>query len=543
MLTSDSRTYNLDGTEGAGRIISFTNINGATIEKTLDRPDLYKDNGDGVIDDLAEAEMIFGGAGKQWRENLLNLFRTLKTSRQIPTLTRPGWQRDRAGDVVGFMCPTGQYIDAGRDGPTMRLHSNATVKDRETGGTFEGWQKAASAAERFYAGNFHWTFGLAAGFVGPILGLIGGESCGCNLSGDSSMGKTIAQKLASSVWASPAPKAGVFFPLNMTTNAIEDLASIGSESVLALDDIGNMARPADLPPLLFGMSSGAGKSRKAGREAGLSAGAEYLVFGILSNEHSLRVAIEKALGPGAYKTGLSARFPDIDVTGCKRRDDSVIAALESVKSHFGHAGPEFIRYLIENEWIDRKEELGSNIAAAVDKIAGEDAAPAQRRAAKIFALVQIAGELACDAGLMDRKRAVRLSVKIAFDRFKNSDEGRATEGAVSMLDGLRSYLTRAMGREIIPADAVEDAHYSDVKGWYTPDLFILDAGAVSDVSKLGLSGKLSGLLAALNAIGALEKSGRNNSHKVLPQDVTPTGGDNRERMVKNYRIKRDVLEV
>ena len=321
--------------------------------------------------------------------------------------------------------------------------------------------------------------------------------------------------------------------MNSTSNAIEDLASVGSESFLALDEIGAMPRPQDISAILFGLSTGAGKSRKAGRGAGLADDAEFLTFTMFTNERPLRSVVTDA--GGDYKTGLSVRFPDLDVTGGMRVSADVIKAMEAVKSNFGHAGPLFIRWMIKEGMHNRGNEIRKRIDSAAKALAG-DATPAQARAANVFALVQIAGELACEAGILSDVKAVQNAVKTAWVTFKNSDEGKATEGEASLLDGFRSWLVRSMGGQIIAAADQDAPNYREVLGWHTPKEIILDWGSLADMQRMGLSGSRAGLVKALDDLGALIKSGKNNSHNKLPAEV---GGGK----VANLRINRVKLEV
>ncbi|WP_347313206.1 DUF927 domain-containing protein [Defluviimonas sp. SAOS-178_SWC] len=527
------RASNLAGDAGAGRIIHFENENGAPVEITLSMADLIRDGGGGVLEVLADAGMRLYVGGKKSRDAVLNLFRQIAPKRQIATVPRPGWVRDRGGNIAGYLCPTGEYIAVAGAIP-YRLSTAATVKDRQPMGTLAGWQAAADAAFAPIgdaAPNFFWIVGLSAAFAGPLLSLAGMDACGFNFSGESSKGKTLALILGTTAWTTPRDKKGVLFTMNATSNALEDLAAIGSESFLALDELGAMQRPQDLASILFGLSTGAGKSRKAGRGAGLADDAEFQSFAVMTNERSLRALITGA--GGDYKTGISARFPDLDVTAGARVSADVIKRMESAKSNFGHAGPEFVRWLIRENWHVRGHDLRKRIDEAATALAG-DVNPAQARAAKVFGLVQIAGELACEAGILSDSAKVKAAVVTAWETFKASDEGKATEGETSLLEGFRSWLMRAIGREVIATEDREDPRFRDVVGWYTDTQFILDWHSITDVKRLGLNGTRAGLVKALETCGALEKSGKNNAHNKLPPEVG--GGE-----VRNIRLHRDKL--
>jgi len=530
------RSSNLTGDSDAGRIITFNNENGVIVEVTLDRADLFKSDGGGVIDVLARAGMEFHFGGRNGRSDFLDLLRAVKSNKRIPVARQGGWTQDQTGRVTGFLAPTGEYFPAQNDAPEMRLHSTAMVKDGQAHGTLENWKAAASAAHH----NFFWQFGLCAGFVGPVLGLIEGATCGVNFSGASSKGKTIALMLGTSCWATLASGMGLFNVMNSTPNAVEDLLTTASGATAGLDEIGAMQNTGDLTSMLFGASSGSGKSRKAGRGAGLAETAHFRTFVMTSHERSLKTTIKNA--GGDYKTGLSVRFPDIDVTENKIVDADVLAQLDLMKTNYGHAGPAFVRYLIKDRWHERKEELKARVSAAVDDIAGPDAAPALRRAAYVFALVQVAGLLAADAGLIEA-RPIKTAIKKAFSTFKTSDEGRATEGGEAILDSLRSWITLNMGKGLIPAAEAGEPGYGDVRGWYTDDLIILDYERFADTKGMRISGTREDAMAALAKIKALVKSGKNNKHNALPECVKADAAAPADRRARNVRIFRKVLGV
>src|SRR5215469_4967757 len=88
-------------------------------------------------------------------------------------------------------------------------------------GTYEDWQKATGAALDVEQCP-HWTLGAAAGFVGPVLGLCDLDTCGINLSGPTTRGKTTGVALGVSTWTSPLlTSGGLLRSMRATQTSIE----------------------------------------------------------------------------------------------------------------------------------------------------------------------------------------------------------------------------------------------------------------------------------------------------------------------------------
>ncbi|WP_426037922.1 DUF927 domain-containing protein [Cypionkella sp. TWP1-2-1b2] len=132
------RASNLAGDSDAGRIIAFKNENGAQIEKTIFMRDLISSTGAGILEDLANAGMKIYVRSKTDRDALLNLFTVMRVKRHIPTVPRPGWVRDNGGNIMGYMGPSGDYIEV-EAGKPCRLSTKATMKDKKTAGTLDGY--------------------------------------------------------------------------------------------------------------------------------------------------------------------------------------------------------------------------------------------------------------------------------------------------------------------------------------------------------------------------------------------------------------------
>ena len=147
-----------------------------------------------------------------------------------------------------------------------------------------------------------------------VQSLAGLDSCGINLSGLSSSGKTTAQRLAVSAWTSTAIGAGLLQSMRSTENAVEVFAQAASGTVLALDELAHADGRA-IAKLIYAIAGGQGKAR-------MTAGAilkqryAWSTYALLSSECSLE---EKVRADGAaWIAGMAVRIVDVDVTEVDR---------------------------------------------------------------------------------------------------------------------------------------------------------------------------------------------------------------------------------
>ncbi len=222
-------------------------------------------------------------------------------SREIILVSRPGWHSiPELSDPV-FVTPAGDVL-AAPSGCTLELAAAARPPGCARRGSLDGWRSAVAAAV-LTTNCPHWILGAAAGFAGPILALIGIDTCGINLSGLSTSGKTLAQKLAVSAWTSPRVGVGLLQSLRTTENAVEGLAQASTGTVLALDEMAHIDGQT-LGRLIYSVASGLGKARLTSNATARQR-YSWATFAILSGECSLE---EKVRGEGGnWLAGMAVR--------------------------------------------------------------------------------------------------------------------------------------------------------------------------------------------------------------------------------------------
>jgi hypothetical protein len=391
-------------------------------------------------------------------------------SREIILVSRPGWHWiPELSDPV-FVTPAGDVL-AAPAGCTLELAAAARLPGFARTGSLDGWRSAIAAA--VLATNCpHWILGAAAGFAGPILALIGLDTCGINLSGLSTSGKTLAQKLAVSAWTSPRIGIGLLQSLRTTENAVESLAQASTGTVLALDEMAHIDGQA-LGRLIYSVASGLGKARLTSHATARQR-YSWATFGILSGECSLE---EKVRGDGGnWLAGMAVRFPDVDVTEVNRSvPQTTLDAMAAIDEHFGHAGPAFAQGLVAHAYHRNPEPLRQIVLKAAHKIAGEGVDSAGIRAATAFGLLLAAGELAKAFRLLPAETKVAEAVQWGWQRFGASSDALALDPPAQVVATLRTWIAERWGVTIKPTEPGIDCFGSarvnnrESVGWYDDD--------------------------------------------------------------------------
>lgn len=479
-------------------LIEFKNHAGTSCTASVPLEEIAGDHGR-MVRSLANRGFPVGSCPND-KMNVARLFREASPPDGY-SLSAPGWQNDNAL----FMAPTGEVVGSA-GGLSYRLANGAGAECRETSGTLEGWSDAVRAA---HDGGMHFVIGALTGFVGPLLQLVDANSCGLVFSGKSSRGKSTAQGLGASVWANPKARKGVLHPLKATLNALESLACVGNGCVLALDEAGQ-GDDKDLGRLIFSLTSGASKARQT-VSGELRKGASWATFFTLSSELGVRELIERS--GRRYLPGMAARFPDVCVAGAKDVDMTTMARINAFKLNYGHAGPKFVKHLIDSGLASDPARIKTLATAALEAIIGDDPDGARRRAAEVFALLQVAGELAQVAGAFPPEVNVVKAVKDAWEMFQYSDEIEALDDVHVAIDNLRFGI---LSNWDVTIKSTEDAFnpQRSAKAWYNDEDIMLPKNYLVELS--GSVTKLMSLQKALHEQGLLNKNGAHYLHKYAP---------------------------
>ena len=440
--------------------------------------------------------------------------------REIVVVGRAGWHNDIAGcpDLI-FITPVGTVIGAPVE---LDLELDAAARmapDVAQAGTLEGWRAAVKAA--LEAGCEHWVLGIASSFAGAVVALTGLETCGINFSGLTTSGKTTSQRLAVSARSTPdIRRFGLLASARATDNAIEALAQRSTGTVLALDELAHVSGKI-IGKIIYMVTGGTGKSRMTA-EATLRESYSWATYAIFSGETSLE---QKVRGDGGeWLAGMAVRIIDIDVTGVKRTVDAdTLQRINEIERHYGHAGPAFVRALIENGLHHQPAALRERVLKAAAAIAGDSVADnvaadsAKIRAATPLAILMAAGELAKSFDLIPSETDVRGAVQWAWRRFSQSSDAAALDPEAQVIDSIRGWIAERWGVTVKNVDVDGGINNRETLAWYDETIIYIPRDRIREAAGNNLKESEIGAILHRRGLLAVKPEPDRNTTRWVPK--------------------------
>lgn len=389
----------------------------------------------------------------------------------------------------------------------------ANGDDYRQGGTLEGWQDSIGAK---CEGNPLLALGVCASLAGPLLYHVQRQGGGFHIVGDSSTGKSSTVLAGASVWGNGEDFKRTW---RATGNGLEGIASQRNDTLLALDEIGE-ADPREIGSVVYAMANGTGKAR-ANRNGSARAAKRWRVMLLSSGELGLSALM--AEGGKRSRAGLEIRLLDIParrafgawdnlhgMTGGREFSDAI--QLASV-THYGHAGPQFIRKLLELGEQDGLPALLAQFCAQYPSTSGQES-----RAAERFALVAMAGELAISFGILPVPAgAVRNAMLELFEVWR-AGRGQGPSEDRQILRAIADFIARHGDTRFSSADDPEGEARDRAGYWEdspTGRLYLFNRPGLEEAAK---GYDLGRVVLALESVGAIAKRepGRAQATKRLP---------------------------
>jgi len=248
----------------------------------------------------------------------------------------------------------------------------------------------------------------------------------------------LSQRLSVSPWSSPdIRRKGLAQSARATDNSVESMAQRGTGTILSLDELAHVAGKI-LAKMIYMIAGGVGKGRMS-PDVGERDNQTWKTFAVLSRECSLEEKIRS--DGGEWLAGMAVRIIDVDVTEVDRKVEALkLRAIDGIERHYGHAGPAFIRALVENGAHRKPAELRDRIFQAASELAGEGAAGMLTRAATPLAVLLVAGELAAGFSLLPDKTQIKEAVQWAWGNFLRSSDAAPLDPEVQLISNLQTWI-------------------------------------------------------------------------------------------------------
>ena len=200
------------------------------------------------------------------RNKLADYLGSVRVQARARCVKRIGWHASASGPV--FVLPDVTFGKAGDERVIWQTETrNETFFN--VSGSIEAWREEVA---RRCIGNSRLVTAVSTSFAPPLLEFANEESGGIHLVGKSRTGKTVALRVAGSVWGGGGIN-GFIRTWRATANGLEGIAEVHSDALLPFDEMGQVdARESG--EIAYMLANGAGKGR-AGRDGSARRSAQW----------------------------------------------------------------------------------------------------------------------------------------------------------------------------------------------------------------------------------------------------------------------------
>lgn len=398
-------------------------------------------------------------------------------------------------------------------GDAIFQSESANGDDYREGGTLDGWRSGIGS---MCEGNPLLTLSVCASLAGTLLFHVQRQGGGFHIVGDSSTGKSSAILAGASVWG----RGDTFMRTwRATLNGLEGVAAQRNDTLLALDEIGE-ADPREIGAVVYSIANGTGKTR-AGRTGAARATKQWRVMLVSSGELGLSAHMSE--GGKRSRAGQEIRLLDIParrtygawdhlhgMTGGREFSDAIQRA--SV-THYGHAGPEFIRKLLEGDDLEELPSALAELCSQYPTTSGQEG-----RAAERFALVAMAGELAIEFGILPIPAGSARDAMLELFEVWRAGRGEGPSEDRQILKSIADFIARHGDTRFSSADD-PNGEARDRAGYWqdapSGRLYLFNRPGLEEAAK---GYDLNRAVMALDSVGAIAQrdTGKHQALKRLP---------------------------
>lgn len=460
-------------------------------------------------------------------------FREFKQLAVQRATTQLGWQLSSDGRLA-YVLPDRALAASGSDLVHFQPESaSPTTHTIHASGSLTEWKEQVA---RYCQGNPYLVFALVTALSAPLLKFARIDCGGFHLYGLSSRGKTTTAQVAASVFgcgADPADAPGQSYVQrwNATVNGLEALSAAHNDGLLVLDEIGSCTA-RDFGSAIYNLLGGKGKQTLT-KDRRLRPARTWQLHVFSTGEVSAQSKIEEQ--DGQARTGQLVRLIDIPIEGgifdtthgYSSEQFARILKLSSGR-YYGTAGASFIEGLIRQ--YGNVERLEGAVQLLLDQHLKAyrltKLTPERQRVARRFALLETAGELAVNLGVVDLAIDEILTACRQMFRLWSAN-GDVISDEVRGATNVRNFLQRHSSRlQRLECGIVEGLPVRDCAGYIGQiegkPMFLLTTEGFREACG-GKSHK--------NTAGVLQKAGLLHSTEPNRYDTKVTVGEHRPRLV------------
>ena len=221
-------------------------------------------------------------------------------------------------------------------------------------GSLEGWCAAVRPIAQFPKVML----GIYAALTPPMLEILNSDNFITSYAGATSQGKTITLRISASCWGCPNEKSttSAMGTWDATRVWFGRAPAVLNHLPLVVDDTKRAARKEIIAQMIYDVASGRGRGR--GSIQGLARNDAFRTVMVTSGEAPITSFSEDG--------GTRARVLELWASPFGRADAATAQIVnrvnDGVQDHYGHLGPRFVEYLIENrqhwpEWREQYRQL------------------------------------------------------------------------------------------------------------------------------------------------------------------------------------------
>lgn len=305
--------------------------------------------------------------------------------------TLPSFDDDSDGGSADDSAMTNQPIG------DQVLFQGADVGDEQAArgyradGTLDGWKAVVKPALEHPRFRLVVLSSLAASIL-PMFKGGGAQNFTVDVCGETSKGKTTTLRAAASVWgyADENSDSSTLSNFNSTRVGFERRVGLVNGLPIIKDDTKLVKKTEEISQLIYDVTSG--RTRDRGTTKGLDRSTAFTTVLIISGESRATSMSDDGGTKARVLTLWGMPFDKADEATARLVGDLNAGILQ----HYGHAGPAFIRFLIDNRsrWPEWKQRYDQIKKSNLEKAQGNSVVC---RLADAFSLITLTAEIAAEA--------------------------------------------------------------------------------------------------------------------------------------------------